>query len=75
MLNAGVTLCFLVEYHTVIVNTLEHEWRRSDNQMRQFYNTGVEKQNKINEERFNREKELKEEIGVASSKTKSSQEQ
>ena len=61
MLNAGVTFCLLLVYHTVIVGpslnslgkvlyNLEYEWRRSDKQIRQFYNTMIEKQNKINED-------------------------
>ena len=70
MLNAGVTLCLLMAYHTVIVgpslnllgyelNKLEYEWRRSDKQIRQFYNTMGQTQNKINEDAFNRQKALK----------------
>ena len=85
MLNTGVTLCLLMAYHTVIngpsLNTLGHffntetEQRRDeDKRITQLYNTMAENQNKINEDMFNRQKELKEAIGVASSKTNSSQE-
>ncbi len=70
MLNAGVTLCLLMAYHTVIVgpslnllgyelNKLEYEWRQSDKQIRQFYNTMIEKQNKINEDMLSRQKKSK----------------
>ena len=63
MLNTGVTLCLLMAYHTVIngpslnllgyeLNKLEYEWRQSDKQIRQFYNTMIEKQNKINEDMY-----------------------
>ena len=61
MLNAGVTLCLLMAYHTVFnapaLNTLGHflytetEQRRDeDKRIRQLYNTMIEKQNKINED-------------------------
>ena len=70
MLNAGVTLCLLMAYHTVIVgpslnllgyelNKLQYEWRQSDKQIRQFYNTMIEKQNKINEDMLSRQKKSK----------------
>ena len=73
MLNAGVTLCLLMAYHTVInapaLNTLGHffytetEQRRDeDKRIRQLYNTMAETQNKINEDIFNQQKELKEAI-------------
>ena len=67
MLNAGVTLCLLMAYHTVFnapalialghfFHTETEQGRDEDKQIRQFYNTMAETQNKINEDVFNQQK-------------------